>query len=74
LIWSSHTHCAPAALLRPARSCDEAEVVMRAASAFAASYQAKLSLAYVMELPDVTMETAFVPYRDDFMAAAALLN
>ena len=47
---------------------------MRAASAFAASYQAKLSLAYVMELPDVTMETAFVPYRDDFMAAAALLN
>jgi len=43
---------------------------MRAAAAFAASYQAELSLAYVMEMPPVSMETAFGPYRDDFTAAA----
>jgi nucleotide-binding universal stress UspA family protein len=49
---------------------DEAEAVMRAAAAFANSYGARLSLAYVMEMPPVSMETAFGPYRDDFIAAA----
>ena len=44
--------------------------MIRAAAAFAESYQAELSLAYVMEMPPVSMETAFGPYRDDFMAAA----
>ena len=49
---------------------DESEVVMRAASAFANSYGAKLSLAYVMEMAPVSAETAFGPYREDFLAAA----
>jgi nucleotide-binding universal stress UspA family protein len=44
--------------------------VIRAAAAFADSYKAELSLAYVVEMPAVSMETAFGPYRDDFMAAA----
>jgi nucleotide-binding universal stress UspA family protein len=51
-------------------SGDEAETVIRAAAAFAASYKAHLSLACVMEMPPVSMETAFGPYRDDFAAAA----
>jgi nucleotide-binding universal stress UspA family protein len=49
---------------------DEAEVVVRAAAAFAESYQASLSLAYVMEMPPVSMETAYGPYLADFLEGA----
>lgn len=49
---------------------EEAEVVMRAAAAFAESYQARLSLAYVMEMAPVSAETAFGPDRADYIAAA----
>ena len=69
-VWTGHAMRIPyTSVLAAVDSTDEAEVVMRAASAFAASYQAKLSLAYVMEMPDATIETAFGPYRDNFMAA-----
>jgi nucleotide-binding universal stress UspA family protein len=70
-VWTGYPMRIPyTSVLAAVDSSDEAEVVIRAASAFAASYQAKLLLAYVMEMPDATMETAFGPYRDDFMAAA----
>lgn len=50
-------------------SSEEAETMVRAASAFAASYGARLSLAYVLETPPVDAETAFGPYREDMIAA-----
>jgi nucleotide-binding universal stress UspA family protein len=49
---------------------DEAEVVMRAAAAFANSYQAQLSLVSVMEMAPVSSEAVFGPYREDFLKAA----
>ena len=57
-------------ILATVDSSDEAEAVIRAAAAFAVSYQAELSLVYVMKMPPVNLETAFGPYRDDFMAGA----
>jgi nucleotide-binding universal stress UspA family protein len=70
-VWTGHPLRIPyTSILAAVDSSDEAEAVMRAAAAFAASYRAALSLAYVMEMPPVSMETAFGPYRDDFMAAA----
>ena len=51
-------------------SSDEAETVVRAASALAASYGARLRLAYVLEMPPVDAETAFGVYREDMIAAA----
>jgi nucleotide-binding universal stress UspA family protein len=48
---------------------EEAETVVRAASALAASYGACLSLAYVLEMPPVDAETAFGPYREGMIAA-----
>ena len=70
-VWTGHPLRLPyTSILAAVDTSDEAETVMRAAAAFAASYQAELSLAYVMEMPPVSMETAFGPYRDDFMAAA----
>jgi nucleotide-binding universal stress UspA family protein len=51
---------------------DEAVVVMRGADAFAKSYRASLSLVYVMEMPPVSVETAYGPYRDDFLAAGEM--
>jgi nucleotide-binding universal stress UspA family protein len=67
----------PGALRIPCKSVlaavdggDESETVIRAAAALAASHEASLSLAYVLEMPPVSMETAFGPYRDDFAAAA----
>jgi universal stress protein A len=49
---------------------DEAEAVIRAAAALAASYQAKLSLAYALEMPPISMEAAFGTHRNDFVKAA----
>ena len=70
-VWTGHPLRLPyTSILAAVDSSDEAETVMRAAAAFADSYKAELSLAYVMEMPPVSMETAFGPYRDDFMAAA----
>ena len=70
-VWTGHPLRLPyTSILAAVDSSDEAETVMRAAGAFADSYKAELSLAYVMEMPPVSMETAFGPYRDDFMAAA----
>ena len=70
-VWTGHPLRLPyTSILAAVDTSDEAETVMRAAAAFAASYQAELSLAYVMEMPPVSMETAFGPYRDDFTAAA----
>jgi nucleotide-binding universal stress UspA family protein len=70
-VWTGHPLRIPyTSVLAAVDSSEEAEAVMRAAAAFAESYRAKLSLAYVMEMPPVSMETAFGPYRDDFMEAA----
>jgi nucleotide-binding universal stress UspA family protein len=70
-VWTGHPLRLPYKwILAAVDSSDEAQTVIRAAAAFAASYKAELSLAYVMEMPPVSMETAFGPYRDDFMAAA----
>ena len=70
-VWTGHPLRIPyTSILAEIDSSDEAEAVIPAAAAFAASYKAELSLAYVMEMPPVSMETAFGPYRDDFMAPA----
>jgi len=70
-VWTGHPLRIPyTSVLAAVDSSDESEAVIRAAAALAASYRAELSLAYVMEMPPVSMETAFGPYRDDFMAAA----
>ena len=69
-VWTGHPLRVPyTSILAAVDTSDEAEGVMRAAAALAASYRAELSLAYVMEMPPVSMETAFGPYRDDFIAA-----
>jgi len=70
-VWTGHPLRIPyTAILAAVDISDEAEGVIRAAASFAASYRAELSLTYVMEMPPVSIETAFGPYRDDFMAAA----
>ena len=70
-VWTGHPLRIPyTSVLAACDSSDEAEAVMRAAAAIATSYGAELSLAYVMEMPPVSIETAFGPYRDDFIAAA----
>ena len=51
-------------------SRDAAETVVRAASALAASYGARLGLTYVLEMPPVDAETAFGLYREDMITAA----
>ncbi len=70
-VWTGHPLRLPyKSVLAAVDTTDEAEAVIRAAAAFAASRKASLALAYVMEMPPVSMETAFGPYRDDFVAAA----
>jgi nucleotide-binding universal stress UspA family protein len=70
-VWTGHPLRIPyTSVMAACDSSDEAEAVMRAAAAIATSYGAELSLAYVMEMPPVSIETAFGPYRDDFIAAA----
>jgi nucleotide-binding universal stress UspA family protein len=70
-VWTGHPLRIPyTSLLGAIDTSDEAEAVIRAAAALAASYKAELSLAYVLEMPPVSMETAFGNYRDDFMKAA----
>src|SRR6478672_1372521 len=70
-VWTGHPLRIPyASMLAAIDTSDEAEAVIRAASALAASYQAKLSLAYVLEMPPISMETAFGNYHDDFIKAA----
>ena len=44
---------------------DDAEAILRSAVAFAAGYNARLSLAHVLELPRSTMEIDVVPYRKE---------
>ena len=70
-VWTGHPLRIPyTSILATIDTSDEAEAVIRAAAALAASYGAKLSLAYVLEMPPVSMETAFGNYHDDFMKAA----
>jgi nucleotide-binding universal stress UspA family protein len=70
-VWTGHPLRVPyRSILAAVDGSEEAETVVRAAHAFAVSYQAQLSLAYVLEMPPVAMETAFGPYRDDFVEAA----
>jgi nucleotide-binding universal stress UspA family protein len=70
-VWTGHPLRIPyTSILAAIDTSDEAEAVIRAASALAESYQAKLSLVYALEMPPLSMETAFGNYRDDFMKAA----
>jgi len=70
-VWTGHPlHIPYTSILAAVDTSDESEAVIRAAAAFAASYRADLSLVYVMEMPPVSMETAFGPYRDDLALAA----
>jgi nucleotide-binding universal stress UspA family protein len=49
---------------------DEAESVVRAAAALAASYHARLSLVHVVELPPPNVDVDFTPFRKDLIDAA----
>jgi nucleotide-binding universal stress UspA family protein len=74
-VWTAaHSPDAPKipykSVLAAVDGSEEAEIVIRAAVAFAASYRARLGLAYVLEMPPVSAETAFGMYRDDFIAGA----
>lgn len=75
-VWTaSHLSQAPPgspykSILAAVDSGEETETVLRAASALAASYGARLSLAYVLEMPPVDAETAFGLYREDMINAA----
>ena len=51
-------------------SGDEAEAVLKAASAFAECYRAELSLAHVVETPPATWDVDFTPYKKDLMDTA----
>ena len=70
-VWTGHPLRIPyTSVLAAIDTSDEAEAVMRAASSLSESYQARLSLATVLEMPPVSMETAFGNYHDDLMKAA----
>ena len=47
-----------------------AEGLVRAAAAFACSYNAKLYLTHVVETPPVTLEIDFSPYKNELMDTA----
>ena len=49
---------------------DEAEVVLRAAHAFAGAYRAQLWLVHAVETPPPTLEIDFGPYRQELLNAA----
>ncbi len=49
---------------------DETEAVIRAAAALAASYDARLSLIHVVELPPPSMDADFTPFRKQLIDAA----
>ena len=49
---------------------DDAEAVLRAATAFADSYKARLSLLHVVETPPTAWDVDFMPYKKDLMDSA----
>jgi nucleotide-binding universal stress UspA family protein len=49
---------------------EEAEVVLKAAVAFACDHKAGLWLVHVVETPSTTLEIDFSPYKKDLMEAA----
>jgi universal stress protein A len=49
---------------------EETEAVVRAAVALAGSYQARLSLVHVVELPAPNMDVDFTPFRKELLDAA----
>lgn len=49
---------------------DETEAVVRAAAVLAASYQARLSLVHVVELPPASADVDFTPFRKELIDAA----
>ena len=70
-IWTGHPLRLPyTSILAAIDTSDEAEAVIRAAAALAASYHAQLSLAYALEMPPLGMEAAYADYHSEFMKAA----
>jgi nucleotide-binding universal stress UspA family protein len=70
-VWTGHPLRIPyTTILAAIDTSDEAEAVIRAASALAASYQAQVSLAYALEMPPIGIGEAFIDYHDDFVRAA----
>lgn len=49
---------------------EEAQVILKAAAAFASSHHASLSLVRIVEMPPATQKIDFSPYRRDILAAA----
>jgi nucleotide-binding universal stress UspA family protein len=70
-VWTGHPLRVPyTSLLAAIDTSDEAEAVIRAAAALAASYQAKMSLAYALDVPPIGIGEAFADYHIDFVNAA----
>src|SRR5579862_1229365 len=71
-VWTGHPLRIPyTSILAAIDTSDEAEAVIRAAAALAASYGAEVSLAYALEMPPIGIGEAFIDYHDDFVKAAA---
>ncbi len=70
-VWTGHPLRVPyTSILAAIDTSDESEAVIRAAAALASSYQAKLSLAYALEMPPIGIGEAVSDYHDDFVNAA----
>lgn len=70
-VWTGHPLRIPyASILAAIDTSDEAEAVIRAAAALAASCRAEVSLAYALEMPPIGIGEAFIDYHDDFVKAA----
>ena len=69
-VWTGHPLRIPyQSVLCALDDTDEAEAVLRAACSFATSYDAKLSIVSVLEMPPPSMEVAYGPFKSDFIAA-----
>ena len=70
-VWTGHPLRIPyTSILAAIDTSDEAEAVIRAASALAESYGAEVSLAYALDMPPIGIGEAFLDYHDDFVKAA----
>jgi len=68
---SGHEPCVPyRSIVCAVDEGAEAESVIQAAAALAGSYQARLAIIHVVELPPTAWEVDFTPYRKELMEAA----
>lgn len=70
-VWTGHPLRIPyTSVLAAIDTSDEAEAVIRAAAALAASYRAEMSVVYALEMPPIGIGEAFADYHDDFVKSA----